>query len=152
MTDSVTVSTSIPVLTSVALDGGQSFLQTRSLRERHQKALARTVRYAPRRFSYPFVSLHATRLLGWASQSLEAGATGEPRLIVTASSVHDPDTPGGNVGSKVRHCPPCRLALRGSWAMTLAQKKDVDFLTVDCTDTWVLSVQWRQCSGDAVEQ
>ncbi|CAM9268143.1 unnamed protein product [Sphacelaria rigidula] len=33
-------------------------------------------------------------------KSLEAGATGEPRLIVTASSVHDPDTPGGNVGSK----------------------------------------------------
>lgn len=34
-------------------------------------------------------------------QPLEAGASGQPRLIVTASSVHDPDTPGGDVGGKV---------------------------------------------------
>lgn len=33
---------------------------------------------------------------------LEAGSSGQPRLVVTASSVHDPDTPGGNVGSKVQ--------------------------------------------------
>ncbi|CAN0451620.1 unnamed protein product [Ectocarpus sp. 12 AP-2014] len=31
---------------------------------------------------------------------LEAGALRTPRLVVTASSVHDPDTPGGNQGSK----------------------------------------------------
>ncbi|CAM9467606.1 unnamed protein product, partial [Phaeothamnion confervicola] len=31
---------------------------------------------------------------------LEASACLEPRLVVTASSVHDPNTPGGDVGAK----------------------------------------------------
>lgn len=30
--------------------------------------------------------------------NLEKSALAHPRLVVTASSVHDPDTPGGNVG------------------------------------------------------
>lgn len=34
-------------------------------------------------------------------QPLEASTLRNPRLVVTASSVHDPDTPGGNQGSKV---------------------------------------------------
>lgn len=35
------------------------------------------------------------------TQPLEAGKVRQPRIVVTASSVHDPDTPGGDVGSAV---------------------------------------------------
>jgi hypothetical protein len=33
------------------------------------------------------------------TENLEKSKLSNPRLVVTASSVHDPDTPGGNIGS-----------------------------------------------------
>lgn len=41
-------------------------------------------------------SIHQT--IPKTTGNLEKSALAHPRLVVTASSVHDPDTPGGNVG------------------------------------------------------
>ncbi|KAG5176667.1 hypothetical protein JKP88DRAFT_334930 [Tribonema minus] len=47
---------------------------------------------------------------------LEASGAAEPRLIVTASSVHDPATPGGDVGSKATLGDMAGLAARATGA------------------------------------
>eukprot|EP00904_Undaria_pinnatifida_P002452 jgi/Undpi1/12207/HiC_scaffold_5.g01883.m1 len=61
-----------------------------------------TVRYCAEGFEETIGTNHLGHFLlaNLLIKPLEAGATGQPRLVVTASSVHDPDTPGGNVGSK----------------------------------------------------
>jgi len=56
---------------------------------------------------------------------LEA-APGSPRLVVTASQVHDPSTPGGNVGSKATLGSLAGLASGGEWDMVDGGKYDPD--------------------------